>query len=61
MQPQINMQETKKYQMTNEVVHNLITFLDRIQLQGLKEVAALNAIMAALNNPIPEEQQPEQK
>lgn len=44
-----------KFDFTEQQVNNLLVFMDRISLTGIKEVQAFNEIIAALNNPINEE------
>jgi hypothetical protein len=50
-----------KFEFNESQLNNLIVFLDRTELKGIKEVQAFNEIMAVLNNPIKDEQSQEQK
>lgn len=44
-----------KFEITNEVLNNLLVFLDRVSITGRKELSAMNQILYVLNNPIKEE------
>lgn len=44
-----------KYELTKEMVNNLIIFLDRVALTGHKERQAMNEIIYDLSNPIEED------
>lgn len=43
------------YEISEQVQQNIITFLDRVQIQGLREISAMNEILAVINNPIKED------
>lgn len=45
----------KKYILSEEVINNLIIFLDRVQTTGHKERNAMNQIMVAISTPIEDE------
>ena len=45
-----------KYELDNQILQNLIVFLNRTQLSG-SEVQEFNKIMYVLSNPIKEEDQ----
>ncbi|BAE47817.1 hypothetical protein G8S49_05880 [Clostridium botulinum C] len=42
----------KKYEINENVAHNLMLFLDRVELKGLKEIQAMNEIIDCFNSPI---------
>lgn len=44
-----------KYELSNEVVNNLMVFLDRVQVKGFQEIQALQEVVNALQNPDNEE------
>jgi hypothetical protein len=46
-----------RFEISETQVQNLMVFLDRIPLQGLKEISAINEILAILNNPIKEDKE----
>jgi len=43
-----------KFEISEEVLHNLFVFLDRVEIKGLKELSAMNMILDTLNNPMEE-------
>lgn len=45
-----------RYELSEQVLNNLIIFLDRVSFQSLKEHTALSEILGVLNNPIKEEE-----
>lgn len=46
-----------KFELNDKVYKNLMIFLDRVELKGMKEVHAFNEILNALSRPIKEEKQ----
>ncbi|CAH0118526.1 hypothetical protein PAE9249_01015 [Paenibacillus sp. CECT 9249] len=44
----------KKYALSDEVINNLLVFLDRVKYEGLKETVALNDILQAISKPADE-------
>lgn len=44
-----------KFHINENVINNLMIFLDRVEIKGLKELTAMNEILNVLNNPIKEE------
>lgn len=40
-----------KIEISEQVRNNLLTFLDRIEYKGFKEIAAINEIIEVLNKP----------
>lgn len=44
-----------KFEFTQEQLNNLMVFLDRAEMKGLKELQAMNEIINVLGNPIQEE------
>jgi len=39
------------YEINEQALNNLMIFLDRVNIQGLKEISAMNEILTILNNP----------
>lgn len=46
-----------KYELQEHQVNNLITFLDRCEIKGVKEVQAFQELINILNSPIQEEKE----
>jgi hypothetical protein len=44
-----------KFEISEQVINNLLAFLDRIEYKGFKEIAAINEIMNVLNSTVKEE------
>ncbi len=44
-----------RYELTEEMVNNLFTLLDRVEIKGFKELQVMNNILDTLNRPILEE------
>jgi len=44
-----------KFELSEQVKNNILTFLDRVAFTSFKEVSAINEILQVLNNPIIEE------
>lgn len=44
-----------QYELSEQVVNNIITFLDRVDVKGLKEVQAMSEILTALATPLKKE------
>ncbi|EDS77111.1 conserved hypothetical protein [Clostridium botulinum C str. Eklund] len=42
----------QKYEINENVAHNLMLFLDRVEIKGLKEIQAMNEIIDWFNSPI---------
>jgi hypothetical protein len=40
------------YEISEEVKQNLLAFLNRVSIQGLQEISAINKILTVLNSPI---------
>jgi hypothetical protein len=45
------------YEISDNMRNNILVFLDRIQLQGIKEAQALTEIVVALSFPVKDEKQ----
>jgi len=45
---------SKLIKFEDNYVKNLMIFLDRVEIRGLKEIQAMNEILTALNQPIEE-------
>ncbi|GAV11282.1 hypothetical protein [Paenibacillus sp. NAIST15-1] len=43
-----------KYELNDDIINNILVFLDRVPFQGLKENQAINDIIHTLNSPIQE-------
>lgn len=41
----------KQFNLSDEVLNNLMVFLDRVDLKGLKEVNAMNQILHVFTHP----------
>lgn len=50
-----------KFELSENVVKNLVLFLDRVELKGINESVALHEIVVSLNNPIKEDEPKESK
>ena len=50
------MNPSKKYIIPDHVVSNVLAFLDRVEIKGLKEVQAVNEIVKTFNTPLAEEE-----
>ncbi|WP_461614582.1 hypothetical protein [Clostridium sp. Marseille-QA1073] len=44
-----------RYEFTEEMVNNLFTLLDRVEIKGFKELQVMNNILDTLNSPILED------
>lgn len=44
-----------KFEISKDVIHNLMLFLDRVDIKGLKEISAMNQILDILQKPLAEE------
>lgn len=52
---QNSQKEVVRYEFTEEMVNNLFTLLDRVEIKGFKELQVMNNILDTLNNPILED------
>lgn len=50
-----------KYEFSEQVINNLVVFLDRIEFKGIKEHTALGEILEILRNPIKEQKSDNQE
>jgi len=44
-----------KYEFTEQQINNLLSFLDRVELKGFKELQAMNEIINILQSPVQEQ------
>lgn len=47
----LNLNEKYTYELTGQMVNNLLLFLDRVTLKGIEESSAFQEIIYALNRP----------
>lgn len=40
-----------KIEMSKDILNNLMVFLDRVDIKGLKEIQAMNEILVSLQKP----------
>lgn len=45
-----------KYELNENQLNNLIVFLDRVELKGIKEIQAINEILSIFTNPTKEQE-----
>lgn len=45
-----------KYEFTEQILNNLMVFLDRVSMTGIKELTAMNEILNIFKNPLKEEE-----
>lgn len=43
-----------KYEISEQIMNNILVFLDRVDYKGIKEIQAVNEVLQVLNNPIQE-------
>jgi len=43
-----------KYEFNEQQICNILVFLDRTEIKGLKELQAMNEIIQVMNNPVQE-------
>lgn len=46
-----------KYELENDVINNILVFLDRVEIKGFNELKAMNKIVDALHSPIKENEE----
>ena len=44
-----------KFELNEVQLNNLLVFLDRVEIKGLKEIQAMNEILNILHNPLKDE------
>jgi len=52
---QNSQEKVVRYEFTEEMVNNLFTLLDRVEIKGFKELQVMNNILDTLNSPILED------
>jgi hypothetical protein len=51
----MNNDKVLKYEISERVMKNLMSFLDRVDYKGLTEVSVINEILVILNKPVKDE------
>lgn len=51
----------KFYKVDENIAHNLLLFLDRVEIKGLKEIQAMNQILDTFNTPVEENSNEKEK
>jgi hypothetical protein len=50
-----------KYELSEQIINNILIFLDRCEVKGFKEINAMQEIINNLNSPINEVEEIEKK